>query len=79
MKYSSRFFENKACEYFPCHKLEGDFNCLFCYCPLNCLENCAGNPNYIEVNGKRIKDCSQCNFPHKPENYDIIMEILRGI
>ena len=30
------FFQNKECEYFPCHKgvKEEDFNCLFCYCPL---------------------------------------------
>ena len=33
---SSRFFENRACAYFPCHAgMEGEaFNCLFCYCPL---------------------------------------------
>ena len=26
------FFQNKECEYFPCHKgvKEEDFNCLFC-------------------------------------------------
>ena len=29
-----KFFQNKKCEYFPCHKgiPEEDFNCLFCYC-----------------------------------------------
>lgn len=33
---SYRFFQNKECEYFPCHKTENEeeFNCLFCYCPL---------------------------------------------
>ena len=76
MKHSSRFFENKECEYFPCHKLEGPFNCLFCYCPLIAIENCFGNPKYIMVNGKEIKDCSNCTVPHKPENYDKIIEIL---
>ena len=27
------FFQNRACEYFPCHKgvADEDFNCLFCY------------------------------------------------
>ena len=29
------FFQNRDCEYFPCHatKHPEDFNCLFCYCP----------------------------------------------
>ena len=33
------FFQNRACEYFPCHKgvADEDFNCLFCYCPLYLL------------------------------------------
>lgn len=38
------FFQNKECEYFPCHKgvKEEDFNCLFCYCPLYTLgKHCA--------------------------------------
>lgn len=76
MEHSSRFFENRECEYFPCHKLEGNFNCLFCYCPLNHLKNCLGTPEYIEVNGTQIKDCSNCTFPHKPENYDAIIKML---
>ena len=33
------FFQNTACEYFPCHetKFPERFNCLFCYCPLYAL------------------------------------------
>ncbi len=29
------WFQNRECEYFPCHKgvREEEFNCLFCYCP----------------------------------------------
>ena len=60
----SSFFQNRECEYFPCHKTEcpEDFNCLFCYCPLYALgENCGGNFRYNE---KGIKDCSNCLFPH---------------
>ena len=78
MKNSSSFFRNCECEHFPCHKVADtqDFNCLFCYCPLNHMENCPGNPKYIEVNGKVIKDCSKCTFPHEPDNYDVIMKIL---
>lgn len=37
-----KFFQNKECEYFPCHKVKEaeDFNCLFCYCPLYLKEEC---------------------------------------
>ena len=49
MEASYRFFENKDCKYFPCHQgMEGaDFNCLFCYCPMNPYADCLGNPTYI--------------------------------
>ena len=31
-----KFFQHKACEFFPCHETKDidNFNCLFCYCPL---------------------------------------------
>ena len=77
MENSYRFFENKDCKYFPCHQGLTEFNCLFCYCPLYRLEHCPGNPRYFEKNGRRIKDCSDCTFPHDPEHYDTIMQILR--
>ena len=77
MENSYRFFENKDCKYFPCHKGLTDFNCLFCYCPMYRLEHCPGNPRYFEKNGRQIKDCSDCTFPHDPEHYDTIMQILR--
>ncbi len=67
------FFENRKCEYFPCHpwKEGEDFNCLFCYCPLYVLgTECGGNFRIIE-NG--IKDCSQCLLPHRRENYEYIV------
>ncbi|MFW5671451.1 MAG: cysteine-rich small domain-containing protein, partial [Acetivibrio ethanolgignens] len=34
MENSYRFFENRECKYFPCHKGLKELNCLFCYCPL---------------------------------------------
>lgn len=77
MNNSSRFYSNKECEYFPCHKCEGDFNCLFCYCPLYNLK-CPGNHKMIEKDGKMIKSCIDCTFPHKPENYDKIVAILKN-
>lgn len=79
MKNSSRFFANKECEYYPCHKsnLGDDFNCLFCYCPFFHQEDCPGNPQYIEREGYRIKNCTYCIYPHVPSNYDAIMDFLR--
>lgn len=76
MEQSYRFFENKSCKYFPCHAGLEDFNCLFCYCPLYHLKHCPGNPRYIEVGGNRIRECTDCTFPHQPENYDKIIRLL---
>lgn len=77
MKNSYRFFANRECEYYPCHKNIEEMNCLFCYCPLYEREHCPGKPEYIETAGGRIKSCMDCTFPHEPENYDIIMQFLR--
>ena len=82
-KTGSRFFQNINCEFFPCHhsKTETDdrdnFSCLFCFCPLYSLnENCGGNYTYAE-NG--VKDCSKCDFPHKKENYETMMEKIKKL
>lgn len=67
------FFQNRACEYFPCHKgvADEDFNCLFCYCPLYLLgDECGGNFEYLP-NG--IKNCSNCTLPHCREGYAHVM------
>ena len=44
-----QFFQNRQCEYFPCHEVEKeeDFNCLFCYCPLYQKERCLGHPSLL--------------------------------
>lgn len=76
MNNSYRFFENKECQYFPCHAGLEEFNCLFCYCPMYPKEKCPGKLEYIQVNGKKMKSCSNCTFPHRPENYDIIVANL---
>lgn len=77
MKNSYRFFENRDCKYFPCHEGLTDFNCLFCYCPLYHMESCPGTYTYIEVRGRKIKNCIDCTFPHRPENYAVIIKLLR--
>lgn len=73
MDNSHRFFNNKDCKYFPCHKTDthDKFNCLFCYCPLYHLD-CPGNFSYY----KNVKVCTDCPLPHQPEFYDTIVEIL---
>ena len=68
------FFQNRICEFFPCHEdiEEGNFNCLFCYCPLYMLkEDCGGNYSYDNIYG--IKDCVNCMVPHSPGGYDHVM------
>ena len=67
------FTQNRQCAYFPCHAgvKASDFNCLFCYCPLYALgERCGGNISYT---AKGVKDCSNCAFPHRRENYKAVL------
>ena len=73
------YFSHKKCEYFPCHKGADpeDFNCLFCYCPMYQLPACPGSPTFMEKNGKTIKVCTDCTFPHQPENYDKVIAVLK--
>ena len=70
------FFQNRECEYFPCHAGADpeNFNCLFCFCPLYALgDQCEGNFRYLD-NG--VKDCSGCLRPHRRGNYGDICEKL---
>ncbi len=67
------FFSHGECEFFPCHAGADpkNFNCLFCYCPLYALgKDCGGNFRYLEGG---VKDCTNCTFPHKRENYAAIV------
>ena len=66
MKNSQKFFENKQCECYPCHKGLDAINCLFCFCPL--YEHCIDYDH-----------CRDCTFPHRKENYDGIIERLRKL
>lgn len=68
------FFQNRQCEYFPCHQNvpESEFNCLFCYCPLYALgRKCGGACIYTEYG---YKDCQHCAFPHWKDNYAAVLE-----
>jgi len=63
-----KYFENKECEFYPCHiKIQ---NCLFCYCPLYWIPiECGGN--YIILNNG-IKDCSACTKPHDSNGWEFV-------
>ncbi len=73
---SSRFYQNLRCEYFPCHDTAREgFNCLFCYCPMY-YAHCLGEAEYVRVGEGLVKDCSKCDFPHRPGNYETIVQYL---
>lgn len=79
VKNSSRFFQNKECEYFPCHDMDTEegMNCLFCFCPLYGETHCIGTPTYLTgAKGERIKDCSGCTVVHRAEMYDAVINRL---
>ena len=70
---ATSFFQNTACEYFPCHaSVESErFNCLFCYCPLYALDDkCGGDFTYTSDG---VKDCQNCSLPHDRDNYEKIV------
>ena len=68
------FFQNRNCEYFPCHP-DADpetFSCIFCYCPLYALgDKCGGSFTYTEDG---IKDCTHCLRPHRRECFEAIQK-----
>lgn len=73
------FFQNKECEYFPCHRNVDpyNFNCLFCYCPLYALgDRCGGKFTYTE---QGIKDCSNCTRPHEKDKYEDIVRHMEKV
>jgi Zn-finger protein len=66
MKNSYKFFENRSCKFYPCHKNLKQINCLFCFCPLFTYP-CPNRP------------CEKCIFPHKPENYEKLIKLLKRL
>ena len=68
------FFQNRECEFFPCHETANPekFNCLFCFCPLYHTD-CGGSCSFRDG----VKDCSACGYPHDPANYDAICARLK--
>lgn len=73
------FFQNCDCEYFPCHPGADaeTFSCMFCYCPLYALgDHCGGSFRYTE---QGIKDCTNCLFPHRRENYGLVCQKVAAV
>ena len=62
------FFENKDCEYYPCHKDMAEINCLWCYCPW-----------FYHCGSKFYRPCSECGIPHDRENYDMMIQGIENI
>jgi Zn-finger protein len=65
-----KFFQNIACEYFPCHKGidPKDFNCLWCFCPW-----------YYDCGSKKETKCENCTFPHQRNHYDWMIQGIKSI
>jgi Zn-finger protein len=65
---SDRFFENKDCKYYPCHKGMKEINCLFCFCPW-----------FYHCGSKKVEPCENCTVPHHRDSYDMLMQGIREI
>lgn len=74
---SYKVFTNRQCDYYPCHTgVKGQYNCMFCYCPLYTYKNCGGD--YVLFKG--MKDCTNCIIPHSGEDgWEMIQNKLEEI
>ena len=77
MENGHSFFTNRDCKYYPCHKGLEQINCLFCYCPLYWMKDCPGSPRFISKPQGYKKVCTDCTYPHRPENYERITALLK--
>ncbi len=76
LDFSTKHFNFKDCPYYPCHKVEGEINCLFCYCPFYPCNNKIGQGKWLKLKGKKIYDCSDCYFIHRDEVVKRILTLL---
>lgn len=67
---SYKFFENRSCRFYPCHKGLKELNCLYCFCPIFPQRK---NNAVCLVCGP----CENCTFPHKAKNYSRIIKMLK--
>ena len=78
-KEAYKFVQNRACEFFPCHKgvAEEEFNCLFCCCPLYALGGECGGDFVVLENG--VKSCENCTIPHGDKGYAYVNDKFKLI
>lgn len=76
MTFSSKWFRNDDCEYYPCHGgIDHDeYSCKYCYCPIFNYQDCGGE---FVMLPSGVKDCSSCKLPHCKQNDDIIINKIR--
>jgi len=69
VKNNWKFFANRDCEFYPCHKGIEELNCLQCYCPIFwfCGTRAGG--------GK----CEECLFPHDPKMHDAMQLCIKNL
>lgn len=75
---SHRYFENRDCKFYPCHKGTEHINCLFCYCPLYLAADCPGDYEMTKKDGRMIKSCLNCTFPHEYDNYGKVIKAIKS-
>ena len=67
---------NKACAYYPCHKILED--CTFCYCPFYpCLDKSLGKYVYSEKSKNGVWSCQECNWIHRKKVVEEILGLVR--
>ena len=76
MENSYKFYQNRDCQFFPCHTDidEDSFNCLFCYCPVYFVQ-CPGDFRRLE-DGR--KDCMGCTLNHEPRFWDMVQSMMKN-
>ena len=76
MDNSYKFFQNKDCQFFPCHEVDNveEFNCLFCYCPVYFV-SCPGDFSRLD-DGR--KDCMGCTLNHEPRFWEMVQSMMKN-
>ena len=77
MSTNYKCFSHRDCEFYPCHRNAdpGPFQLPFLLLSLYFLGRECGGEYRLLDNG--VKDCSDCLFPHRPENYDAVVQKLQ--
>ncbi|OHD55419.1 MAG: hypothetical protein A2Y33_11525 [Spirochaetes bacterium GWF1_51_8] len=55
------------CGYYPCHQMDEELVCLFCYCPFYPCGDTVTGGKYIEGREGPVWDCTGCGWVHRKE------------